>query len=47
MSRSLGHAVLLSREARPEVGSVLARVDRGSVRETQAKVLTHKILPMY
>jgi hypothetical protein len=47
MSRSLGHAVLLSREARPEVGSVLARVDRVAVRETQARVLTHKILPMY
>ena len=47
LARALGHAVLLSKGARPEVASILRRVDSEAVREVQDKVLSQEILPMY
>lgn len=47
LSRSLNHAVLLTRQARPEIGSILGRINRKSVTDIQSKVLAQEILPMY
>jgi hypothetical protein len=47
LSRSLSHAVLLSNGTRSEVAAILRRIDQKAVRETQGKVLTQEILPMY
>ena len=47
LSRSLNHAVLLTQGTRPEISSILGRLNRKSVTEIQSKVLAQEILPMY
>lgn len=47
LSGLLSHAVLLSTGTRPEVASVLRRIDRESLREVQGRVMSQEILPMY
>jgi predicted solute-binding protein len=47
LSRSLNHAVLLTRGTRPEIGTLLGRINRKSVTEIQSRVLSQEILPMY
>jgi hypothetical protein len=47
LSRALGHAVLLNNGVRPEVASVLRRIDREALREVQGRVISQEILPMY
>jgi hypothetical protein len=47
LSQALGHAVLLNNGARPEVASILRRIDREALREVQGRVISQEILPMY
>jgi len=47
LSHSLNRAALLTRNPRPEIGTILSHINCESVTETQSKVMTQEILPMY